>query len=356
MTHPCVIRPDEHAVYAADRMGKTHHLRVAEPARRTQCLRARTGARAARARRTGQGLPGDARVGRVPARRTRTADVGRRSPGRARGDSARCPEYRERAPPGRGCAGPRASPRLRVAQWLGFNICASWRSLPPFESSDRGRRRRACPRPDPRRIPTAASRWQERRPPSRLPRRARGLLQGEDGRIRCWWAGKRSALCALSRRRMGPAGPQRPSAVREDLPRGLPVGTELADDPAQARALPRGVRRLRPRTRGAATPPRRRPGCSRTRASSAIAARSNPRSTTPGAPSTSSRSAGRSRILLGMGAAGQGAAQPLFVRRAAHRPARRRPRCALSNDLKARAAGPSSGRPRSTPSCRPWAS
>ena len=23
MTHPCVIKPDEHAVYAADRMGKT---------------------------------------------------------------------------------------------------------------------------------------------------------------------------------------------------------------------------------------------------------------------------------------------------------------------------------------------
>ena len=57
---------------------------------------------------------------------------------------------------------------------------------------------------------------------------------------------RRPALRRVPRRRVGPAGRRRPAAVREDLPRRIPVRPELADDPAQARAFPRGVRRLRP--------------------------------------------------------------------------------------------------------------
>ena len=96
-------------------------------------------------------------------------------------------------------------------------------------------------------------------------------------------AGRGSALRPLSRRRMGPAGHRRHAAVREDLPRGLPGGPELDHHPPQARELPEGVRRLRSRRRSRGSPRRTSSACSRTRASSGIAARSNRPSTTPSA-------------------------------------------------------------------------
>ena len=94
MTHPCVIKPDEHAVYAADRMGKTTifespsllvGLNAFEPGQE-HGLHAHAGQDKAYLVTRGSGV--------FLLGRPRTADVGRRSPGRAGGDSARCPEYR----------------------------------------------------------------------------------------------------------------------------------------------------------------------------------------------------------------------------------------------------------------------
>ena len=70
------------------------------------------------------------------------------------------------------------------------------------------------------------------------------------------------------------------AAVREAVPRGLPGRAVVADDPAQARGVPPGVRRLRlrPRSRGSARATSS--GCSATRRSSGTAARSSRRSTT----------------------------------------------------------------------------
>ena len=62
--------------------------------------------------------------------------------------------------------------------------------------------------------------------------------------------GERPALPALPRPRVGLSRRRRPAAVREDLPRGLPVGPELADHPPEARQLPQRVRRLRLPRRG----------------------------------------------------------------------------------------------------------
>ncbi len=58
------------------------------------------------------------------------------------------------------------------------------------------------------------------------------------------------------RHRVGHAGARRARPVRAALARGVPVGTVLGDDPAQAPGVPVGVRRVRPRGR---RPVRRRP-------------------------------------------------------------------------------------------------
>src|SRR5690606_15510680 len=54
-------------------------------------------------------------------------------------------------------------------------------------------------------------------------------------------------LPGLPRHRVGVRRHGRPAPVREAVPRGLPIGPVLADDPPQARGVPRGVRRIRPR-------------------------------------------------------------------------------------------------------------
>ena len=64
-----------------------------------------------------------------------------------------------------------------------------------------------------------------------------GLIEGR-GRHRRAAPGTASAgLPALPRRRMGPARRRRPPAVREDLPRRVPVRPLLADHPQEAREL-----------------------------------------------------------------------------------------------------------------------
>ena len=75
------------------------------------------------------------------------------------------------------------------------------------------------------------------------------LVTGEDGRARCWWGASSPEYVALPRRGVGPAGARRRRALRAALPRGVPVRALVADDPAQARELPRRVRRLRDRRR-----------------------------------------------------------------------------------------------------------
>ena len=85
----------------------------------------------------------------------------------------------------------------------------------------------------------------------------------------------------VPRRGVGPAGARTSAGCYERLlPRGLPVRALLADDPAQARELPRGVRRLRPRARRAVRRARRRAAARATPASCGTAARSRRRSPT----------------------------------------------------------------------------
>ena len=54
----------------------------------------------------------------------------------------------------------------------------------------------------------------------------------------------RCRLCPLPRRRVGQARPRRRPGLRAADPGSVPVGSVLADDPAQARELPRGLLRL----------------------------------------------------------------------------------------------------------------
>ena len=84
---------------------------------------------------------------------------------------------------------------------------------------------------------------------SMLPAVDDGIEIGEDGRPRCSWGASTPDYVAYHDTRVGLPGHRRPAAVREDVPRGVPVGPVVADDPAQARGLPRGVRRLRRRPR-----------------------------------------------------------------------------------------------------------
>ncbi len=76
------------------------------------------------------------------------------------------------------------------------------------------------------------------------------LSEGPDGRLRCWWGASSPEYVAYHDDEWG-----RPGAVRQDalyeklMPGGVPVGAVVDHDPAQARGLPGGVRRVRPRAR-----------------------------------------------------------------------------------------------------------
>ena len=68
---------------------------------------------------------------------------------------------------------------------------------------------------------------------------ARGLVRHADGTARCWWPGEDPLYVRYHDEEWGTPVVRRPPSVREDLPRGIPGGFELADNPSQASALPR---------------------------------------------------------------------------------------------------------------------
>ena len=111
---------------------------------------------------------------------------------------------------------------------------------------------------------------------------------------------RRPGLHPLPRRGMGSPGPRRARDLRAALPRGVPVGALVADDPAQAAGVPGGVRRVRSRAGRRCSARPTSSGCSATPESSAIAARSRRRSRMPARPSRSARPASRWRALLGV--------------------------------------------------------
>jgi hypothetical protein len=51
-------------------------------------------------------------------------------------------------------------------------------------------------------------------------------------------------LRRVPRRGVGVPGRRRHAPVREDLPRGLPIGAVVVDDPAEARGIPPRFRRV----------------------------------------------------------------------------------------------------------------
>ena len=104
----------------------------------------------------------------------------------------------------------------------------------------------------------------------------------------------RAGLPRLPRRRVGPPRRRRHAAVREALPRGLPVRPLVADDPAQARGVPRAFAGFDFDAGRRASATRTSSACSATRGSSATAARSRRRSTTRSARSSWSRPRARS--------------------------------------------------------------
>ena len=98
------------------------------------------------------------------------------------------------------------------------------------------RARRRMPDHRPRRRAACSVRARDRRTRPR-PRRAAALLVGRE----------HARLRRLPRRGVGQAGARRPRALRAAVPGGVPVRALVADDPAQARGLPRRLRRLRAR-------------------------------------------------------------------------------------------------------------
>ena len=79
------------------------------------------------------------------------------------------------------------------------------------------------------------------------------LIVGADGQAPLLLARRPARISGLSRPRMGPAGRRRLPPLREDLPRGIPVGPVLAHHPAEAREFPPRLRRLRLQARSPAS-------------------------------------------------------------------------------------------------------
>ena len=135
--------------------------------------------------------------------------------------------------------------------------------------------------------PAARGARRRARPAGRRDDVVEGLARGEDGVVRCAGATRRRTYRAYHDDEWGRPVDGRHAAVREALPRGLPVRPLVADDPAQARGVPRA--RSPTSTPSAVAALRRRAtssGCSPTPGSSATAARSRRRSTTRSARSS----------------------------------------------------------------------
>ena len=166
-----------------------------------------------------------------------------------------------------------------------------WRSSRSTAGCSRPSSSSACSRSPPRRARCAAC-AARRSPPDgsgsheRRPARSDALAAGPDGRPRCWWSLGTPEYVAYHDRRVGPPRARRRAALRAPLPRGVPVGALVADDPAQARGLPGGLRRLRRRRRGRLRPGRRRTAARRRRHRAQPGQDRGGRSTTPRACSS----------------------------------------------------------------------
>ena len=168
--------------------------------------------------------------------------------------------------------------------------------------------------------------------------------------------GRPRRLPRLPRRRVGHAGHRRPAAVREALPRGLPVRAVLADDPAQARGFRRAFADFDPEVVAGYGDARGRAAARRR------VDRASPRQDRgvdqqrPARCSSSSRREGSlAGVRLAVRARPDGASRRRSRTRGSatrHRPTRR----ARWRRISSGAAGRSSGRRRSTRSCRRWAS
>ena len=168
--------------------------------------RARGPRRAARRVRPGLGEDRHASAGRRSASTTAAASS-TRSRTAARTTTARCAR----------ASGRRTLPRDLPAPRLGVR---------PRDAGGRSR----CRRSSRSRRTRSSSRTESSRSSSRTS--SPDPLLGDD----------RPALPRLPRRGVGPAGARRARPLRAALPRGLPVGALVADDPAQARGVPRRVR------------------------------------------------------------------------------------------------------------------
>ena len=94
-----------------------------------------------------------------------------------------------------------------------------------------------------------AGRHQERRPEA-----GKGaLIVGEDGRARCWWGASSPEYVAYHDEEWGRPVRGDDALFERLVPRGVPVRALVDHDPAQARELPGGVRRLRRSTRSPST-------------------------------------------------------------------------------------------------------
>ena len=108
--------------------------------------------------------------------------------------------------------------------------------------------------------------------------------RNEDGVVRCWWGGGRQPeYRAYHDEEWGLPVERRPTAVREALPRGVPVGLSWLTILRKRDGFPRAFAGLRSRGRRRPSATGTSSACSATRRSCATVARSSRRSTTPGA-------------------------------------------------------------------------
>ncbi len=103
-----------------------------------------------------------------------------------------------------------------------------------------------------------------------------GVVVGGDGVARCPWGASTPDYAAYHDTEWGRPVARRHRDLRAHHAGGVPVRALLAHDPAQARRVPRGLRRLRPRRGRGVRRDRTATGCSPTPASCATAPRSTP--------------------------------------------------------------------------------